>query len=157
MRRDGSDLQCEHSLRPCPGRAATLFSTFTRVFDALWRCCAEPGTQQLHGIPTHGPRLCFASSKERYAASGARGQSDGAWEVTQSLHHWHSSQTHPRILATDLARALLRRLALVGKRAQGRPGARWHPRSTVRILRNKKLHSGIQVKPGHPGLPCAVV
>ncbi len=33
------------------------------------------------------------------------------------------------------------------QRAQGRPGAGWHPRSTVRRLRYKILHSGIQVKP----------
>src|SRR3954463_4098445 len=33
------------------------------------------------------------------------------------------------------------------QRAQGRPGAGWHPRSTVRRLRYKRLHSGIQVKP----------
>ena len=32
-------------------------------------------------------------------------------------------------------------------RAQGRPGAGWHPRSTVRRLRYERLHSGIQVKP----------
>ncbi len=92
--------------------------TRQRVHARLRRAMAllrRAGTQQLHGIPTHGPRLCCASSKGRCPASGARGQSDGAWEVTQSLHHWHSSQTHPRILATDLARALLRRLALVGK------------------------------------------
>ncbi|BBO06448.1 hypothetical protein BwSH20_11440 [Bradyrhizobium ottawaense] len=30
-------------------------------------------------------------------------------------------------------------------RAQGRPGAGWHPRSTVRKRVLKKLHSGIQV------------
>jgi hypothetical protein len=36
---------------------------------------------------------------------------------------------------------------LFRQRAQGRPGAGWHPRSTVRRLRYKRLHSGIQVKP----------
>jgi hypothetical protein len=36
---------------------------------------------------------------------------------------------------------------LLRQRAQGRPGAGWHPRSTVRRLRYKRLHSGIQVKP----------
>ncbi|SCB32921.1 hypothetical protein GA0061098_100660 [Bradyrhizobium shewense] len=36
-------------------------------------------------------------------------------------------------------------VALRCQRAQGRPGAGWHPRSTARILRDKKLHSGIQV------------
>ncbi|MGY3456864.1 hypothetical protein ACVWW5_002314 [Bradyrhizobium sp. LM3.4] len=33
------------------------------------------------------------------------------------------------------------------KRAQGRPGAGWHPRSAVRGVAQKELHSGIQVKP----------
>ncbi|RXT34610.1 hypothetical protein B5V03_38400 [Bradyrhizobium betae] len=33
------------------------------------------------------------------------------------------------------------------QRAQGRPGAGRHPRSTVRRLRYEELHSGIQVKP----------
>ena len=36
-------------------------------------------------------------------------------------------QTHLRILAAYFARALLDRLALDGKRAQGRPGAGWLP------------------------------
>jgi hypothetical protein len=39
------------------------------------------------------------------------------------------------------------------QREQGRPGAGWHPRSTVRRLRYENLHSGIQVKPKHPAFP----
>ena len=42
---------------------------------------------------------------------------------------------------------------LFRQRAQGRPGAGWHPRSTVRWLRYKNLYSGIQVKPRHPAFP----
>ena len=38
-----------------------------------------------------------------------------------------SLQTRLRVLAAQLARALLRRLALDGRRAQGRPGAGWLP------------------------------
>ena len=33
------------------------------------------------------------------------------------------------------------------KRAQGRPGAGWHPRSAARIMRKKRPHSSIQVSP----------
>ncbi|MET4444771.1 hypothetical protein ABIB75_003048 [Bradyrhizobium sp. GM2.2] len=38
------------------------------------------------------------------------------------------------------------------KEGAGRPGAGWHPRSTVRDCRTK-LHSSIQVKPKHPAFP----
>jgi hypothetical protein len=58
-------------------------------------------------------------------------------------------QTQVCSLATFLARALLFAVALRYRRAQGRPGAGWHPRSTVRRLRYKNLHSGIQVKPNN--------
>ncbi|MCW1991534.1 hypothetical protein ABIE85_001467 [Bradyrhizobium diazoefficiens] len=49
-----------------------------------------------------------------------------------------------RLISPEL---LLHRDTLRCQRAQGRPGAGWHPRSTVRRLRYRKLHSGIQVKP----------
>jgi hypothetical protein len=39
------------------------------------------------------------------------------------------------------------RSALWSKRAQGRPGAGWHPRSAARHGAQKKPHSSIQVKP----------
>ncbi len=37
------------------------------------------------------------------------------------------------------------------KRAQGRPGAGWHPRS----VRRRRTRCGPQVQPRSPGLPCA--
>ena len=52
-----------------------------------------------------------------------------------------------RVLAARRARALPQCSPSRVPRAQGRPGADWHPRSTVRRLRYKRLHSGIQVKP----------
>ena len=58
-----------------------------------------------------------------------------------------SSQTHLRILATCFARALLHRdtLCVRGRREDRVPAG--HPRSTVRKVATKNLHSGIQVKP----------
>ncbi|MGY4597287.1 metal-dependent amidase/aminoacylase/carboxypeptidase family protein [Bradyrhizobium sp. GM22.5] len=54
-------------------------------------------------------------------------------------------QTQLRILAACFARALLRRFTLLSKRAQGRPGAGWHPRSAARKAHAEKPHSSIQV------------
>jgi hypothetical protein len=56
-------------------------------------------------------------------------------------------QTHLRILAARFARALLRFSTLRSKRAQGRPGAGWHPRSAARRCSAKEPHSSIQVVP----------
>src|SRR3954453_11558970 len=58
-----------------------------------------------------------------------------------------ASDARFRILAVSAARAVRYTLPPKMPRAQGRPGAGWHPRSTVRRLRYKRLHSGIQVKP----------
>jgi hypothetical protein len=41
------------------------------------------------------------------------------------------------------------------KRAQGMPGAGWHPRSRVQCARGS-AHTSIQVQPEQPGIPCAV-
>jgi hypothetical protein len=56
-------------------------------------------------------------------------------------------QTHHRLLAAHLARALLRRSTLEAKRAQGRPGADLAP--AVRCAKGsaRKPHSSIQVVP----------
>jgi len=119
----------------CPGRAATLL-----------RCCAEPGpTRTIALSVTWAPALqCTASDdashrRERCAASGAR-------EC--------SLQTHQLILAAHFARALLSVTPSSIKRAQGRPGAGWHPRSAARTSkRAKEPHSSIQVTPEHPAFP----
>ena len=42
------------------------------------------------------------------------------------------------------------------KRAQGMPGAGWHPRSRVQIAL-VVAHTSIQVQPEQPGIPCAMV
>src|SRR4051812_28310948 len=55
-------------------------------------------------------------------------------------------QTRLRILAARFARALLRHSTLKSKRAQGRPGAGWHPRSTARKAhagRTAQQHTGV--------------
>ena len=57
------------------------------------------------------------------------------------------SQTRLRSLAAQFARALLDHSTLISKRAQGRPGASWHPRSAARMCSAGKPHSSIQVKP----------
>ncbi|MGY3651024.1 hypothetical protein ACVWW2_006315 [Bradyrhizobium sp. LM4.3] len=49
-----------------------------------------------------------------------------------SSSHPLQLQTHLRILAAHFARALLGRSTLLSRRAQGRPGAGWHPRSAAR-------------------------
>ena len=56
-------------------------------------------------------------------------------------------RTWPLVLAAHFARALLRRFTLLSKRAQGRPGAGWHPRSAARKAHAEKPHSSIQVSP----------
>ena len=52
----------------------------------------------------------------------------------------------------------LQRIAspLENQRAQGMPGAGWHPRSRVQNAL-KNAHTSIQVQPEQPGIPCAVV
>jgi hypothetical protein len=42
------------------------------------------------------------------------------------------------------------------KRAQGMPGAGWHPRSRVQYAQTS-AHTSIQVQPEQPGIPCAMV
>src|SRR4051794_41636652 len=56
-------------------------------------------------------------------------------------------RTWPLVLAARFARALLRHFTLLSKRAQGRPGAGWHPRSAARKAHAGKPHSSIQVVP----------
>src|SRR3954454_4118724 len=56
-------------------------------------------------------------------------------------------QTRLRILAARFARVLLRHSTLKSKRAQGRPGAGWHPRSAARKCSARKPHSSIQGVP----------
>src|SRR5215212_2671865 len=62
---------------------------------------------------------------------------------------------------TSYSRGALRprlalKFALEIERAQGMPGAGWHPRSRVQdALRN--AHTSIQVQPEHPGIPRAMV
>jgi hypothetical protein len=41
------------------------------------------------------------------------------------------------------------------KRAQGMPGAGWHPRSRVQLAL-EDAHTSIQVQPKQPGIPCAM-
>jgi hypothetical protein len=41
------------------------------------------------------------------------------------------------------------------KRAQGMPGAGWHPRSRVQLAL-EDAHTSIQVQPEQPGIPCAM-
>ena len=48
------------------------------------------------------------------------------------------------------------KFALENERAQGMPGAGWHPRSRVQDAL-KNAHTSIQVQPEQPGIPCTVV
>jgi hypothetical protein len=61
------------------------------------------------------------------------------------LYPSYAFHTQLRILAAEFARALLDLSTLLSKRAQGRPGAGWHPRSAARKAHAGKPHSSIQV------------
>jgi hypothetical protein len=78
----------------------------------------------------------------RYIA-GRAPQGDGD-KLVLATSRISQSQTHLRILAACFARALLHRDTLRCQRAQGRPGADWHPRSTVRKVATKSAqrHTG---------------
>ncbi|MGY4504529.1 hypothetical protein ACVWYH_008486 [Bradyrhizobium sp. GM24.11] len=62
-------------------------------------------------------------------------------------------QTHLRVLAASSARVLSPASAFVKTRAQGRPGAGWHPRS----VRHRNAHGVDHRCCRSPGLPCAMV
>ena len=72
---------------------------------------------------------------------------------------------HPpsRVMTTERVSAFSRRIAPELclsfrpqiKRAQGMPGAGWHPRSRVQIAL-VVAHTSIQVQPEQPGIPCAM-
>jgi hypothetical protein len=54
----------------------------------------------------------------------------------------------------DVPEACLK-FTLESERAQGMPGAGWHPRSRVQDAL-KNAHTSIQVQPEQPGIPCAM-
>ena len=62
----------------------------------------------------------------------------------------HNSAFSPRI-APELCNSFRPSI----KRAQGMPGAGWHPRSRVQLAQ-KDAHTSIQVQPEQPGIPCAM-
>ena len=64
-------------------------------------------------------------------------------------------QTCVRDPAARCAQALSETSALLKQRAQGRPGAGWHPRSRVQDV-HKSAHTSIQVQRKHSGIPCAM-
>ena len=93
----------------------------------------DTGTQQGCAVCcSMGPRLCSASLRAA--------RRPGHETFVQQ-------QTQIRILAACFARALHHHVTLLvrGRREDRVPAG--HPRSTVRRLRYKRLHSGIQVKP----------
>jgi hypothetical protein len=67
--------------------------------------------------------------------------------TTRSSHSQFGSHTRLRSLAACFARALIQSRSLFDQRAQGRPGADWHPRSAARKAHAEKPHSSIQVLP----------
>ncbi|MHC2619129.1 hypothetical protein ACVIW2_001161 [Bradyrhizobium huanghuaihaiense] len=119
-----------HTRRPhaCPGQAAMRK-----------RCGAEPGPRSRAFCCCMGPG---SAAHRRRGAAPRPGHVRGIHLMLES-----KSRTRSRILAAHRARALLQSSPSKVPRAQGRRGAGWHPRSTVRKLRYEKLHSGIQVKP----------
>ena len=112
-------------------------SAFTRVFDTLWRCCAEPGPMRL--------RL------RRNMGSGSAAHRQEALRSVRGTRP--PLQTHLRILAAHLARVLLPSRSLRKQRAQGRPGAGLAP--TVRCARiarrtDAQRHTGAAEHPAFP-------
>jgi hypothetical protein len=56
----------EVALRRVPDAVQRPISAFTRVFDTLWRCAAEPGPTLF--VPDHGPPMLRTAPQERRAA-----------------------------------------------------------------------------------------
>ena len=76
--------------------------------------------------------------------------------VRQILRGFFKLQTRRRSLAAGFARVvLISSPSGVRGRGEGREPA--GTRGPLCETCAKQMHSGIQVKPGHPGLPCAVV
>jgi hypothetical protein len=121
----------------------------SRVPDALQRPsrCAQSRDPCPASTLKDGPRLCRAPSRGRCAASGAR-TNRLRINPDPTFKQW----THLRLLAAHFARALPDRIALVVTRAQGRPGAGWHPGPCA----GRCTRGGPQVSQS-PGLPCAMV
>ena len=92
------------------------------------------------GSAAHRTGRCFASPGALRCVRGTR---------AEFISYAHPIQSRARrtALAAHRARALLHPPPPKVPRAQGRPGAGWHPRSTVRNCATRSLHSGIQVKP----------
>jgi hypothetical protein len=76
------------------------------------------------------------------------------WALTALVQFAFQIADTPRILAACHARALLISSPSSEQRAQGRPGAGWHPRSTVR--EKTKCTAAYRWSRKQPGLPCAV-
>jgi len=92
------------------------------------------------GSAAHRTGRCFASPGALRCVRGTR---------AEFISYAHPIQSRARrtALAAHRARALLHPPPPKVPRAQGRPGAGWHKRSTVRNCATRSLHSGIQVKP----------
>src|SRR6476469_7229325 len=65
-------------------------------------------------------------------------------------------KTRLRVLAAHFARAMLGHSTLLSKRAQGRPGAGWHPRSAARKHTQENRTAAYRCSQSL-GLPCAMV
>ena len=82
----------------------SAISAFTRVFDALWRCAADPGSIVLpHRL---GSRLCGASSGRCFASPGERCTASGTRDL---LLHTPSSET---LVARSAARRVSNHVAV---------------------------------------------
>ena len=91
---------------------------------------------------SHRRERCHSASKTRVNALMASGERDLVSTLDIDNHPRGSSRPSFAVASPSNER---------GCREDRVPG--WHPRSTVRRLRYKRLHSGIQVKPKHPAFP----
>ena len=144
MRRSNPESFCGGSLDCFAALAMTGAAAFaplvSRTRRSAQRCGAEPGPRKPYGLLLHGPRLCSAPREARCAASGARAQNPSSYFNPHGARGFAFSRLDSPELCFGRRRRKCR-----GRR-EGRVPA-GHPRSTVRRLRYKRLHSGIQVKP----------
>jgi hypothetical protein len=122
----------------------------SRVPDALQRlqrCGAEPGPTRHGWSLKHRPRLCGAPLKKRcHSASKTRVtalMASGARELPSSTKH----QTQPRILAADLARAMLSASHPFGRKGAGKTGRRLAPMARCAEKTRTQSTATTQVKP----------
>ena len=129
----------------------SALSAFTRVFDALWRCAADPGPM-MRAAQECGSRLCGAALH----AAPRPGHEPPSRRHRFSLFHFSNSRELTRPHSRGATRPSCAAISAPRQqRAQGKPGAR---RTHSPACELKKHTSVVTTgSPETPGLPCAMV